>query len=181
MANLPSSPSIEMIALHKHWCVADAVRVVIDSSVLAEDQQELAIKRFGSEFAVLGERSSAIARLSVWYALLQVVVEGYQALEPKFGPIDELLLQEAYTRGLRRFRNATFHFQEDPLSEKVLEFLELPESEKWIHELNKQFGQFFLAKLPILEQIEQIRKDGISPELSKMTRCLPWAPKSRRD
>lgn len=170
-----------MIALHKHWCVADAVRAVIDSPVLAKDQQELAIERFGSEFTMLGERSSAIARLSVWYALLQVVVEGYQALEPKYEPIDELLLQEAYARGLRRFRNATFHFQEDPLSEKVLEFLELPESEKWIHALNKQFGQFFLARLPILEKVEQIRNDGISPELSKMARSLPWAPKSRRD
>ncbi len=175
-----SLPPIELVALHKHWCVADAVKVVIGAPTLKPEAEEEAIKRWGTEFAMLGEQASMVARISVWYALLQVVVEGYQSLNPKFEPIDKLLSHEDYVRGLRRFRNATFHFQEDPLSEKVLEFLDMKDSEHWIADLNKQFGGFFLERLPIKQELSQIEESGIGDEMKNMMQSLPWAPNSLR-
>ncbi|PKO68176.1 MAG: hypothetical protein CVU22_09620 [Betaproteobacteria bacterium HGW-Betaproteobacteria-16] len=174
-------PAIELIALHKHWCVADAVRVVVDAPIGHKEQKAESLKQFDTEFLMLGERASAVSRISVWYALLQVVVEGYQELKPKFAPLDELLSKVDYVQGLRRFRNATFHFQEDPLSDKILAFLDMQSSEVWIHALNDQFGNFFLERLHIFEKIDQVRCHGISDRLRHMARNLPWAPMSRRD
>jgi hypothetical protein len=151
---------IELIALHKHWCIADAVRIVIGAPIMKPEQEAEAIKRFGPEFALLGERASMVARISVWYSLLYVVVEGYQELEHKFEPLDALLAQEEYVNLLRLFRNATFHYQEDPLTEKIIGFLDKKDSEHWIRELNKQFQSFFLKALPISETLQRIEAKG---------------------
>jgi hypothetical protein len=149
---------IEFIALHKHWCIADAVRVVIGASIMKPEQEAEAIKRYGQEFTLLGENASMVARLSVWYALLYVVIEGYRDLKQEFEPLDALLKQEEYVNLLRLFRNATFHYQEDPLSEKIIGFLDKKDSEHWIRELNKQFKEFFLKILPINETLQNLGK-----------------------
>lgn len=149
---------IKLIALHKHWCIADAVRVVVGAPIMKPDQEAEAIKRYGQEFALLGENASMVARLSVWYALLYVVIEGYRDLKQEFGPLDALLKREEYVDLLRLFRNATFHYQENPLSEKIIGFLEKEDSENWIHELNKQFQTFFLSVLPINETLQRIEQ-----------------------
>ena len=149
---------IKLVALHKHWCIADAVRVVVGAPTMKPDQEAEAIKRYGQEFALLGENASMVAGLSVWYALLYVVIEGYRDLKQEFGPLDALLKREEYVELLRLFRNATFHYQENPLSEKILGFLEKVDSENWIHELNKQFQTFFLSVLPINETLQRIEQ-----------------------
>lgn len=151
---------IKLVALHKHWCIADAVRVVIGAPIMKPEQEAEAIKRYGQEFALLGEHASMVARISVWYALLYVVVEGYRDLKQEFEPLDALLQQEEYVNLLRLFRNATFHYQEDPLSEKIIGFLDKKDSEHWIHELNKQFQAFFLKVLPINETLQRVEQKG---------------------
>lgn len=147
---------IKLVALHKHWIIADAVRVVINAPILKPEQE--AIKRFGLEFAMFGEQTSMFARLSVWYSLLYVVVEGYRDLKQKFEPLDALLAQEEFLNLLRPFRNATFHYQEDPISEKLIGFLDKKDSEWWIKELNKQIQTFFLQALPINETLQRIEQ-----------------------
>lgn len=149
-------PMIELVALHKHWCIADAVRVVIGAPIMKPEQETEAIRRLGPEFALLGEHASTIARLAVWYSLLCVVVEGYRDLKHKFEPLDSLLEQEEYVNLLRLFRNATFHYQENPLTEKIIGFLNKKGSEHWIHELNKQLEAFFLQALHIKETLQDL-------------------------
>jgi hypothetical protein len=61
---------------------------------------------------------------------------------------------------LRRFRNATFHFQGDPLNDKLIDFLEKEDSETWIRDLNKQLEAFLTQALPIKEAIEKMEKGG---------------------
>ena len=97
-----------------------------------------------------------MSRISVWYALLYVVIEGYKALSIQFEPVDQLLAQEEYVNLLRLFRNGTFHYQEDPLTEKVIGFLHKTDSESWVRELNRQFQAFFLQALPIKETLERL-------------------------
>jgi hypothetical protein len=71
-------------------------------------------------------------------------VEGYKELGLEDEIIDDLLSNAEIVSMLRRFRNATFHYQDDPINEKLLAFLEEPESEIWINRLNDGFKNFFL-------------------------------------
>ncbi|RYG15490.1 MAG: hypothetical protein EON96_10525 [Caulobacteraceae bacterium] len=77
------------------------------------------------------------------------MVEGYREMQLKDEAIDELLASGEYADNLRLFRNATFHFQKDPFSPKVLKFLQANESEIWVRELNRAFKKFFEKELPI--------------------------------
>ena len=149
---------IKLAALHKHWCIADAVRVVADSPEVKPDEEAEAIKKFGLEFAMLGQQASLMARISVWYSLLYVVVEGYRDLKQNFQPLDDVLEKEDYVNLLRLFRNATFHYQEDPLNEKLLGFLAKPDSETWIRSLNKQLQAYFMQALPIKDTLDAMER-----------------------
>lgn len=151
---------IKLAALHKHWCIADAVRVVADSPVVTPNEEAAAIKTFGPEFAMIGKHASLMARISVWYSLLYVVVEGYRDLKQNFQPLDDVLAKEDYVNLLRLFRNANFHYQEDPLSEKLLGFLAKPDSEIWIRSLNKQLQEFFMQTLPIKDRLDTMAKSN---------------------
>lgn len=149
---------IKLVALHRHWCIADAVRVVAASPVVTPDEEAEAIKKFGPEFAMLGQHASLMARISVWYSLLYVVIEGYRDLKQNFQPLDDVLAKEDYVNLLRLFRNATFHYQEDPLSEKLLGFLAKPDSESWIRSLDQQLQAFFMQALPIKDTLDAMAK-----------------------
>ena len=153
--------TISLVALHKHWCIADAVRVVVDAPILKPDAEAEAIKKFGLEFALLGQNASMLARISVWYSLLYVVVEGYRDLKVPFDPLDRVLAKDDYASLLRLFRNATFHYQEDPLTDKLIDFLDKSDSEFWIRELNKQLQAFFVHALPINETLKKL-EDGVA-------------------
>lgn len=143
----------EIIALHKHWCTADAVKQFISTDLPEKGSEE-----YPQWFKNLGNTASMFHRLSVWYALLYVVVEGFRELDLKHPEVDELLKNEECVDCLRLFRNATFHYQKDPLTEKTLKFLEAKDSEKWIRDLNKALNRFFLETLPIKEHVEQIKR-----------------------
>lgn len=60
--------------------------------------------------------------------------------------VDNLILSP-HTDKLRLFRNATFHYQKEPISPKLLQFLGSEEeaTEKWIQELYKELGRYFKA------------------------------------
>lgn len=140
----------KLVALHKHWINADAIKQVVmikiggDSSNLSYEIRQLA------------EIHSSFARLSVLYGLIYVVIEGYKELKYTNEQIDTLLAQDDFIDALRLFRNATFHYQKKPISEKALKFLELEESEIWIRELHIAFKLFFEKELPIKEMLEKI-------------------------
>ncbi len=72
--------------------------------------------------------------------------------------IDRLLSQADHVERLRRFRNAIFHYQEDPISEKLMAFLLADNSENWIHELNRAFKKFFERELPLAEWLDKVRQ-----------------------
>jgi len=142
----------EIIALHKHWCTADAVKQFISADV-----PEKGCEEYPQWFKSLGNMASVFHRLSVWYALLYVVIEGFREMKLTHPEVDELLKNEECVDCLRLFRNATFHYQKDPLTEKTLKFLEAKDSEKWIMDLNKALNRFFLETLPIKEQVEALK------------------------
>jgi hypothetical protein len=166
---------LKLVALHRHWIVADAVRVVLRHKVVTPKEEEEEIKKFGLEYAMVAEHASMVCRMQVWYALLFVVIEGYRELGFKHEGLDQVLAQEEYVDLLRRFRNATFHYQPDPLNDKLIDFLAKEDSEHWIANLNKQMNAMFMEVLPIKEQIAKWEKEGvpkIKPSGTKIDRLM---------
>ena len=82
--------------------------------------------------------------LRLWLAALFTVVEGFKILKLKDSEI-ELLLTSAHVDSLRRFRNATFHYQKDPIKH-VQFFVEdgVPTDNRleWAEKLHAAFDRF---------------------------------------
>ena len=145
---------LAIAGLHRHWIYADAIKDKIDRShnapVISETNLPPALEAAASMF-------STFSALSVWYALLYVVVEGYQELDIKHQKMDELLSENEKVSALRLFRNAIFHVQSKPINEKLLGFLEATDSEYWINELNTAMKDFFETELDIKKMLTDYR------------------------
>lgn len=150
-----------LITLHRHFLAADAVKQFLLADVPVEAQTA---RQLG-EHLEQAQFWSAILRLEVFYALLYVVVEGYQELGCQYEPVDQLLSESDRVAALRRFRNAVFHPQAQPLSPKLTEFLNAEDSETWTQELYRALKGFFENELPIKEFLEGLSQDtkGIPP------------------
>jgi hypothetical protein len=146
---------LELLALHKHWLAADAVKQFLFVPVPARKKAT-----FPKDLEALGQFWSTILRLEVFYGLIYVVVEGYQKLGCHDRAVDELLAQTDYVNAFRRFRNAMFHYQGDPIPPKLLEFLAAQGSEDWTHKLFGAFRAFFEANLPIKEYIARFSEEN---------------------
>ncbi len=166
---MTAANKMKLAALHRHWIIADAVRVVLWQKVASPKQEEAEAKQFGLEYVAFGEHASTVCRMQVWYSLLFVVIDGYKEIGLMYAPLEVVLAKEEYVGLLRRFRNATFHYQTDPLSDKLIDFLNKEDSEVWIGELNKQLEAFFMWALPIKEAMEELKRNGI-PEIPVGTR-----------
>ncbi len=142
------APSKELIALHKHWCIADSIKQVV-SAPLPVRSRQTPTKKLPDDLAAFAEAHSGFMRLQVWYALLYVVIEGYRALDHKSPEVEAVLSNEEMVNALRLFRNAVFHYQKDPLTEKLLGFLDTKESEIWIRHLNSALRKHLESLLPI--------------------------------
>lgn len=137
--------NIQIATLHRHWCVADAVRYHLSQS----DKARMPSADKTGVAADVGLHISTFYVLSVWYSLLYVVVEGFQSLRLHDQSVDELLAEEKYIDALRRFRNGTFHYQEEIIPKKLLDFVAVPESGRWIERLNGALNSFFIRELKI--------------------------------
>ncbi len=146
---------IKLVALHKHWVTADSINHHVRRSMKVPLDFPEGMQKEIAEFSF---QMSTFAALGVWYGLLQVVVEGYQELGCKDEAVAELLAQEEFARSFRRFRNATFHYQEDSLGPKLMEFLTAKDSEVWVRNLNVAFKQFFERELGIGEMVDRLRE-----------------------
>lgn len=145
------SPKVELLSLHRHWLHADAIKETMFSKIQLDRSIPYALRKIGIDW-------SSIFRLEVYYALLYVVIEGYRDLNIEDNKINSLLKETEYIDALRVFRNGIFHYQKDPIPEKVLRFLELKDSEIWIKEINKAFKSYFETELKIKESILRFTK-----------------------
>jgi hypothetical protein len=122
----------KLTALFGHWIIAENINFHLQATLLSDPGFHL---------------STQHAR-RVWQSLIYVVVEGYRALDAHDAAVDNLLANDKLATKLRLFRNATFHYQEDPLSPKLWNFLGSAEGEGWLLELNSALYAFFERELP---------------------------------
>ena len=106
---------VALVALHGHFLVADAVKQFISSDVPVDEDTAT---RLGDDLTAFAQIWSGALRLEVFYALLYVVVEGYNELGCQDSSVDSLLARPGFLEAFRRFRNAIFHFQEAIVSPK---------------------------------------------------------------
>lgn len=85
--------------------------------------------------------------MSLWYAALYVVVEGWRELGLRDAAVDRLLTSPN-TDLLKRYRNGVCHFQKGWLDARLEEFMASKDSAAWVRELHSAFGAYFLAMYP---------------------------------
>lgn len=158
---MSSEDFVKLAALHRHWVVADSIRVVLQQKLLNSKEEVDVIHKFGLDYIVFGEKVSMLCRMQVWYSLLFVVIEGYKELGMNFAPLENVLENSENVSLLRRYRNATFHYQADPLNDKIIDFLNKDGSEIWIRDLNAQLEAFFMWALPLDEALKKIEIEGV--------------------
>jgi hypothetical protein len=110
------------------------------------------------EFVAMGVSHSVFLTLSVYYALLYVVVEGYREIGLEDESINTVLSNGEYVGNLRRFRNATFHVQKAPISAKMMEFLKQKDSERWIRDLDHALRGFFAKSFDLKAVITRFQE-----------------------
>ena len=145
---------LPLLALHRHFLAADAVKQFLFVAVPVDQKTS----RLREDILDLAQVWSSMLRLQIFYALMYVVVEGYRELGCQDSTVDSLLVKSHFVEGFKRFRNANFHFQGDPFSPKLLEFLDAEGSEKWAHDLYSALKAFFEKQLPIQEYLDNLPK-----------------------
>lgn len=150
-----------LIALHKHWVAADSIQQFMLKEIPISDP----VARLPAEFQQAAQAHSKILRLYTFYALLYVVVEGYQNLSLRDDALDRLLKKTHHVEALRRFRNAIFHYQEDPRHPNLTKFMIAKDSDKWIRAVYDAFQEFFEENLSVKETIEHLKEYGPLSEI----------------
>lgn len=137
-------PSDPIGTLHRYFVYADRMRGHFDSLL----KRKLQAGREEPEDAV----SELLERLymELWYGLLFVVVEGWQALE-LHDPAIDALLGSSHLNLLRRVRNGVFHFQPTYFDERYLGFVTTDGTAEWVRELHDALGRFFLEHIAQLK------------------------------
>nr|WP_315429152.1 hypothetical protein [uncultured Albidiferax sp.] len=144
---------LPLASLHKHFLAADAVKQLLFTKIPDSSSKF----NLAPELQEAAQQFSSMLRLQVFYALIYVVVEGYKELACQDAEVDRLLGNAEFVDSLRRFRNANFHFQEDPFSPKLVDFLHAEGSEDWVRALYFALDNFFTEKLKLNEVIASLQ------------------------
>ena len=150
----------KLLALHGHFLAADSVKQFLFADVAVDEETAVQL----GDLLDSAQFLSRAMRLQVFYALLYVVVEGYREFGCEDAAVDRLLAQSGHVDALRRFRNAVFHPQEQPISPKLTAFLNAEGSENWTYDLYRALKAFFESNLPIKESLTSHATRASSPK-----------------
>jgi hypothetical protein len=131
---------LELLALHKYFLNADFLR----------DLFMRRIKRGQSPAATdpVTSMDDMIA-MSLWYATVYVVIEGWLQANLANAEVD-VLLADGHVDRLRRFRNQMFHYQREYDNPRLLEFLGEDDADahaatEWIKRTHTALGRAIQA------------------------------------
>jgi hypothetical protein len=84
--------------------------------------------------------------MSYWYGGLYVVIEGWTSLELSDPKIDQLL-DSPNVDLLRRYRNGSFHFQNNWLDPKLSDFCGSSRAVQWVNSLTDEFRRVLIGEM----------------------------------
>jgi hypothetical protein len=135
---------IDLSVLHRYFIWANRMRIFFQKALVEfirregrVTNEEKATKFFADDPGIF---------MSYWYGGLYVVIEGWKKLNLHDPDIDRLLSSPNVDL-LRKYRNGTFHFQQDYFDDKFFNFFKQDDSATWAAELNKRLGQYFLQEI----------------------------------
>lgn len=135
------SPSERIAALHLYFIWANRMRIHFDAHLTSESRPAVDPT----------QDINALLYMSLWYAEIYVVIEGWRELRLHDDEVDRLLNgndHDDLVDTLRLFRNAAFHYQPDYWTPKMLKFVEFGgDSAAWIRDLTTALGNALLRKL----------------------------------
>src|ERR1700704_1590909 len=103
------------------------------------------------------------------YSGIYLVIEGWKDLGLKDAVVSKLL-ESPFVDRLRLFRNATFHYQKEPISWKHLQFFGTEEerTEKWLNQVYAELERFFRENtLPLPEDLKKSLMDKTHVEIAQ--------------
>jgi hypothetical protein len=122
----------EGISLLRYFLWADCLR----------NSFEKALRQTGCVDISSSEGFNVAMYMSLWYGCLYAVIEGWYALSLKEREIDSLLTSP-HVSLLRRYRNATFHYQKKYMHEKFTDFIYEGESSAvWVRAVHDAFADY---------------------------------------
>lgn len=127
---------LKLLALHKYFLNADFLRDVFMRRMRRE-QSPGAIDPVTS--------MDDMAAMSLWYASVYVVIEGWRKTSLADSELDALLA-DGHVDRLRRFRNQVFHYQTQYDNRRLLDFLGEDDAESstatdWIKRTHANLGR----------------------------------------
>jgi len=127
---------LRVMALHKYFLNADFLRDAFMRRIDREQQS--------AETDLVTSIDNTIV-LSLWYATLYVVIEGWREAQLTDPELDALLA-DTKVGDLRRFRNQVFHYQPAYDNPRLFEFLGTSESDAqaatlWIRRTHAALGR----------------------------------------
>lgn len=157
---------IEIITLYRYFAYAAHMRKLFRREV---NEEWLNMLKDDMNGLLLFFYSAPGIYLMYSYSGIYLVIEGWRELKLSDPKIDELIASPFVNR-LRRFRNATFHYQKEPISWKHLEFFgtEEEQTEKWLNELYFEFSRFFQENtLPLPDRLKKSIKDKTHVQIAQ--------------
>jgi hypothetical protein len=127
---------LQLLALHKYFLNADFLCDVFMRRI-KRDQSP-------SEIDSATSLDDTIA-MSLWYATVYVVIEGWRSTKLADTELD-VLLADGHVDKLRRFRNQVFHYQREYDNPRLLEFMGSDDSDAhaatdWIKRTHTALGK----------------------------------------
>lgn len=126
-----------LMALHKYFLNASFLRDVFRKRIAAGPSPDKL------DFVAANDNITA---MSLWYATVYVVIEGWYEAKLADPQVDELLADEERVYKLKRFRHQVFHYQKEYDNPRLLEFLGTDDADaeaatKWIEKAHVALGQ----------------------------------------
>ena len=149
---------LEVITLYRYFACAAHMRDLFRREV-SEDWLQIRIADMSDLLDFFYSAPGIYLMYS--YSGIYLVIEGWKDLKLSDPKIDSLL-DCPFVDRLRLFRNATFHYQKDPISWKHLQFFgtEEEQTEKWLDSLYSELERFFRENtLPIPRELKDSFKD----------------------
>ena len=156
---------IKIATLYRYYLYAVVMR-----ENLKNEKLEDFIKQLKDDISsvILIFSSPAGIYMTYFYSAIYLVIEGWKDLKLSDDKIDGLI-DSPNTDKLRLFRNATFHYQKEPISPKLLQFLGTEEeaTEKWINKLYIEFGKYFKENsFAMPDELQEELKDKGAQEMT---------------
>jgi hypothetical protein len=167
----------------RYLAFADILREKFESSVELADEavaEEGALAPFTRLLA--SERSPGLQRdaaFAYYHSSLMPVIEGWKELSLSDEKVDALLLhQEGYYTSLRRYRNATFHYQREFFGPKHSELYEKGQKMVlWIILLHSEFSRVYRQIVDDFPGTPEVTE-----EVRKLVRdVVGWLPGTSQD